>query len=375
MSRGWRISIDMKLYIISDFHFGKYSLDSDKWLNNMRSYFYDFFMPFVRQHVKKGDKIVMLGDVFDNRTSINMKSITTVVKLFEDMAKIAECHVLLGNHDMWAMSDPEINSVCTIRNIPNVFVYESPKLITLDGLDVLMMPWIHGKNNEKAILEQYAGANLLMCHSDLNGCRTQLYPTRPFNRSILDITDFKGYDKVYSGHIHIVQEINNFTFVGSPYHLDRNDIGNTKGVWVYDTKKKADFFFENDFSPEFKKIKIYQESDMASLNATVMEKDFVDLEISNNLLVNTPHLRLELDKVANKHKIENIEYVDDVVTDVKAPRVSNYTKDKTIKEISLEWADGRKFNQDTDLFTEIELKQRMKEKIEECFGLLALNKK
>ena len=365
----------MKVYIISDFHFGKYSLDSDKWLNNMTSYFYDFLIPILKEYKKPGDKLFILGDIFDNRTSINLKSIVAVVKLFEDLSKIIECHTLLGNHDMWAMSDPEINSVCTIRNIPNVFVYDTPTPIKLDGLETLMMPWIHGKDNEKAILEQFSGMDLLFCHSDLNGCRTQLYPTRPVSRNILDIKDFVGFGKVYSGHIHIVQEINNFTFVGSPYHLDRNDVDNRKGVWVYDTKKKKDFFIENDFSPEFNKIKVYTEKDFNNLSKVMFDKNFIDLEISNNLLINTPHLRLELDKLTNKNKIETIEFIDDIVKVEKEKKTWTNTKDKSIKEISHDWADRIKLNDETDLFTEIELKNKMKEKIEECFSIMTLNKK
>lgn len=365
----------MKIWILSDAHFGKYSTDSDKWLNNMKSYFYDFFIPILIKNKKKDDILFFLGDLFDNRTSINLKVITTVVKLFEDLSKIIECHVLLGNHDNFNMSDTEINSVCTIRNISNVIVYESPTAIKIDGLDILMMPWIHGKNSEKTVLEQYSGNDLLFCHSDLNGCRTQLYPTRPISRSILDIDDFNGYGKVYSGHIHIVQEISNFTFVGSPYHLDRNDVDNRKGIWIYDTKKKTDFFLENNFSPEFKKIKIYQESDFKKFADTLQDKNFIDLEISNTLLINTPHLRLELDKLTNKHKIENVEFVDDVVKETKVKSVYNYTKDKSIKEISYSWCDNTKLNDETDLFTEIELKNKMKEKIEECFDLMEVNKK
>jgi hypothetical protein len=317
-----------------------------------------------------------LGDIFDNRTSIHLKALTAVVKLFEDLSLVIETHVLLGNHDMFAMSDPEINSHAAIRNINNVYVYEQPKLLTLDGLDMLMMPWIHGKNREKSVLEQYSGADLLFCHSDLNGCRTQLYPTRPVSREILDIGDFGGYTSVYSGHIHIVQEINNFKFVGSPYHLDRNDVGNRKGIYVYDTKKRLDVFIENDFSPEFKKIKLYDDSDFTLLSEEIKStNNFIDLEISNNLLVNSPHLRLELDKITNKYKIENLEFVDDIVKESAIRRVSSYTKDRSMKDVSREWAESIRLNDDTDMFTEIELKNRMLQKIEECFALLELGKK
>lgn len=365
----------MKIWTISDFHFGKYQNDSDRWLKIMESYFYNWFIPLLKENKKKDDKLFILGDIFDNRTSINLKAINIVVKLFEDLSKIIECHVLLGNHDAWLMNSNEINSVCVIRNIPNIFVYENPKVITLDNLEILMMPWIHGKNQEKTILEQYSGADLLFCHSDLNGCRTQLYPTRPANRNILDIQDFNGFGRVFSGHIHIVQNINNFTFVGSPYHLDRNDVQNTKGVFVYDTKKKTDVFLENDYSPEFKKIQLLEPTDFKTLNQHLETQNFIDLEVSNNLLLNYPHLRLDLDKAANKFKIERLDFIDDIITDKPKRSQTVSLKDKSIKDISMEWANDVKVNQESDLFTEIEFKSLLKKTVDNCFQILESNKK
>jgi DNA repair exonuclease SbcCD nuclease subunit len=365
----------MKIWIISDTHFGKYSLDTDRWLNLMKSYFYDFFIPTIKNYKKEGDVLVFLGDLFDNRNSISLKVLNTVVKLFEDLSNIIECHVILGNHDNFNMNDPEINSVCTIRNIPGVIVYDRPKVVAFGDKTALMMPWIHGKNSEKEVLEKYSGQDLLFCHSDLNGCRTQVNPTRPVSRQVLDIDDFGGYGRVYSGHIHIVQTIQNFTFVGSPYHLDRNDVGNTKGIFVYNTKKNNDVFIPNDFSPEFKKVKVYQEKDMTQLNDEILKKHFVDLEISNNLMLNSPHVRLELDKICNKYKIEGLEFIDDVVLDEEPIKYDNYTVGKSIKEISMEWADRLKMNIDLDLFTEIEIKAKMQETIDQCFNIYQSTKK
>lgn len=360
----------MKIWLISDTHFGKYAIDSDKWLNIMTTYFYDFFIPTLKKHKKDGDILFFLGDLYDNRTSINIKVINTVVKLFEDLSQIIDIHIILGNHDNFNMLDTDINSICTIRNIKNITIYDKPQQININNTSVAIMPWIYGKNNEIEILKKYKGSDLLLCHSDLNGCRTQLYPTRPTNKNILDINDFSGYNKVYSGHIHIVQEINNFTFVGCPYHLDRNDYGNKKGIFVYDTKTKNDIFIENNYSPEFKKIKILKETDFDILKNELQTNNFIDLEISNNLLLNSPHLRLELDKLTNKYKIENLEFINDIVKDIK-PRLSNITlKNKSIKDISHEWIDSITINDDTDLFTEIELKNKMKLTIENCFNLI-----
>lgn len=359
----------MRLFIVSDFHLGKYSLNSDKWLDNMRSYFYDFFIPLLKEYSKENDKLLVLGDIFDNRNSIDLRALNLAVEIFEDISKILECHVLLGNHDQRMMNDPNINSVVSIRNINNVFVYSEPTEITFDNKTALMMPWVNGKDSEIQILEKYSGKDLLFCHSDLNGCRTQLNPTRPSNKNILDIEDFKGYNKIYSGHIHIVQTIQNFTFVGSPYHLDRNDISNTKGVFVYDTRKNKDIFIPNDFSPEFKKVKILKEKDIDKLKPLLNTNNFIDVEISNTLIVNNPQFRLQFDKLTNKHKLEEIYYIDDIVKE-KKQRNTIQSKRKTIEEISYEWINNLNINEDTDLFTKIDLVDEMKQTVEKCFKLL-----
>ena len=365
----------MNLFIISDPHFGKYTLDSDRWLNLMKDYFYEFLIPTIKEFAKNNDKLLLLGDLFDNRNSIDMRAINIVVELFEALSEIIECHVLLGNHDQRMMNDPSINSIATIRNIKNVFVYDKPTEITFDDKDALMMPWVSGKNTEQEILEKYTGKDLLFCHSDLNGCRTQLNPTRPNNKNILDIEDFSGFNKVYSGHIHIVQEIKNFTFVGSPYHLDRNDIQNTKGIFVYNTKKDKDIFIENDFSPEFKKYKITEKKHIDKLRKELEEENnFIDVEISNNLIINDPKLRLEFDKLANKHKIERIDYINDIVKDEEEDKPKKDFTNKSMKDISEEWVENLDINHETDMFTEIELKEKMKETIEECFLTLQTKK-
>jgi hypothetical protein len=91
--------------------------------------------------------------------------------------------------------------------------------------------------------------------------------------------------------------------------------------------------------------------------------------------VNSPHIRLQIDKITNKHQIENIFYINDIVDQKKTIKHTNYTKDKTIKDVSYEWVDNIKINEETDFISEIEIKSKMKETIEECFNLLQLNKK
>ena len=42
------------------------------WLNIIEDYFFNFFIPLVKKEYKEGDVLYHLGDVFDNRQSINL---------------------------------------------------------------------------------------------------------------------------------------------------------------------------------------------------------------------------------------------------------------------------------------------------------------
>lgn len=68
--------------------------------------------------------------------------------------------------------------------------------------------------------------------------------------------DFKKA-QVYAGHIHIRQDYKNIHYVGTPYHKDRGDIGNKKGITVLKIESGRTDFIENKFSPQYKKVSIY----------------------------------------------------------------------------------------------------------------------
>ena len=76
----------MKVYMITDTHFGIYLNNLDKWLNMMESTFYNYVIPFLKENSKPGDILIHLGDLFDNRTSIPI----IVLNKGEDGEEISE---------------------------------------------------------------------------------------------------------------------------------------------------------------------------------------------------------------------------------------------------------------------------------------------
>jgi hypothetical protein len=131
------------------------------------------------------------------------------------------------------------------------------------------------------------------------------------NRDKIELDEFISFKHVYSAHIHIVQVAKNFTFVGSIYQMDRGDLGNQKGVFILDTDLNEDRFVPNMLSPIFEKLSILTELDVEKLSG-INTNNYVDLSISNSLLIGNRKLRRKLEKILETGGFSSVEYIDDI---------------------------------------------------------------
>ena len=132
------------------------------------------------------------------------------------------------------------------------------------------------------------------------------------NGDKIDVEEFKGYKNVFSGHIHIRQENKNFMFIGSLYQMDRNDYGDQKGITMLDLDTDEISFIHNTYSPSFKKVRVENEDDVESLDEIKNTKDYVDIAISNSLLMSNRKLRRKLEVILESSNFASVEYIDDV---------------------------------------------------------------
>jgi len=95
--------------------------------------------------------------------------------------------------------------------------------------------------------------------------------------------------------------------------MDRNDLGDQKGIFVIDTIDDSEQFYPNKVSPVFKKFIVREESDIEELDSLKDTKDYIDLTISNNLLVSNRKLRRKLELLLEKGNFASVEYLDDIV--------------------------------------------------------------
>jgi hypothetical protein len=188
-----------------------------------------------------------------------------------------------------------------------------------------MMPWVENKADQVELLKENSGCDYLFCHSDLNGAKMHLTSVAHKNNDKIDLKEFSGYKNVYSGHIHLTQKHKNFTFVGSIFDMDRNDLDNDKGIYILDTNKGTEEFVLNTVSPKFKKIYVLKEEDIVKLE-NANPNDYNDLYLSNTLLMNRKFKR-KLDVILERIKLKELVYIDDIVKDVQ-----NKVNDKEYSE-------------------------------------------
>lgn len=302
----------MKVYMLTDTHFGIYLNNLDKWQNMMESTFYNFVIPYLKENVKPGDILIHLGDLFDNRNSIPIITMNKVEKILTELAKILPVHIMVGNHDLFNKGSNEVNSIRLYGYIDNITIYERTKTLEIGGKKVVLMPWVEKRIdmiNEIAINP----GDYLLCHSDLNGCKMHLNSVAHRNADKIDVEDFGKYQRVFSGHIHIRQVQKNFTFIGSLYQMDRNDYNDQKGMTVLDLEEDEVTFIENDYSPVFKKHRVISEQDVEELDQLKNSKDYIDISISNNLLISNRKLRRKLEMILENGSFASVDYIDDIV--------------------------------------------------------------
>lgn len=254
-----------KIWLIADTHFGLKGDDED-WLEDYIGYFENVVIPLMKSEVGKDDILIHCGDVFDNRSNIGLNTIYRTIRIFEEFSKIFnDIRITVGNHDILRKSTNDITSINMLKYIPHVKVYYTPEVDVIDGKTCLFNPWVEDPAKEKEIL---AGVNVdyVFGHLEIGGSKmaSRTGVKIDFQGGVKP-SDFKNA-QVYAGHIHIKQDNKNIHYLGNPYHKDRGDRDNEKGITILDIKTGKTRFIENEVSPRYMKEYIYD-----LLNMTVGE--------------------------------------------------------------------------------------------------------
>jgi DNA repair exonuclease SbcCD nuclease subunit len=298
-----------RVWFITDTHLGVRN-NSNEWIEMISEYFYEWFIPLIKAEYKPGDVLIHLGDFYDSRQSVNLKVLSLGIDIAEALSGIFKdgIYVIAGNHDIWGKNSNDINSLKSLKWIPNFNIIEEPESLILGDKKFFMMPWRKDSDSEKETLNSAGDHDYLCCHTDIRGLS--------FNKHVkidhgTEIKELIKFGTVYSGHIHYAQNMGNVKMLGSPYELTRSDMDNQKFILRLDLKTGKEKIFNNEFSPRFKKVSFDY-----ILNKTPNEledefrNNFIDVIIDPIMAMRAP-LNILTDAVQSQRRITFQPKIDD----------------------------------------------------------------
>tara|TARA_R110000796_G_scaffold153583_3_gene270167 strand:+ start:9264 stop:10316 length:1053 start_codon:yes stop_codon:yes gene_type:complete len=330
-----------KVFIFTDTHLGARS-NSLEWMDIMEEAHFDFIIPTIKKHFKPGDIIINCGDIFDNRTSINVKSLDLGIKIYEELGKIGPVHIIAGNHDIYYKSNTTVTSLDSLKYIPNVNIHKDVSILDFDNKKLLMMPWRKNVKEESITLienQKEHNCDYAFMHGTFSLTSYNKFVTIG-KEDGANPTSAEGYDRVYSGHIHWSQQRNNINIIGTPYQITRGDSGNLKGMFILDLDTGKEKFVENTISPKFIQFTIDKIDKEQLINISKLSKNnFVDININEKLLhSNSSKLTKVFHKIGEQSRVFNIfpigqDYgdIDDSTSSLDAKELINLEIDNRFK--------------------------------------------
>ena len=224
----------MKIAIITDQHFGCRK-NSKLFHDYFLKFYNDVFFPALEE--EGITTIIDMGDTFDSRKGIDFSALTwSKENYFNRLKEMGiTVHTIVGNHTAYYKNTNEINAVdLLLREYDNVKVYSETTSIDVDGLSILLVPWINSENEKQSLaMINKSSSTVCMGHLELQGYKVNDYVVMDHG---LDDRPFEKFKKVYSGHFHTRSNQDNIYYLGNPYEIYWNDCGDTRGFHWFDTE-------------------------------------------------------------------------------------------------------------------------------------------
>ena len=319
-----------KIVLFADAHIHAHSSSSER-LDNCIQCLEWIYSETEKRKIKH---IIGLGDLFHDRHRLNIYSYQKVYDILYKYSSIIDSYFLIGNHDMFYRDSWDVTSIKPLSQI--ISVIDKPCTIRISGRNFDFLPYT---NNPKENINRKS--DVLMSHLAINGAtiNTLWNIKSDFEEEIEehDVSIFSGYKKVFLGHYHARQKIDNVVeYIGSPLQLSFGEAMDKKGFVILDTETLETEFIENTFSPKHFILPSYE-----SLKEYDIKNSYVKLLVSDLNHINLLELKhqiikeyqpkslqiipVEKPKEIGKKEIKNI----DIVTNNKKKLIEKFVKDSS----------------------------------------------
>jgi len=205
---------------------------------------FDQIIEFSKQ--KSIRSLIHLGDFFDNRKTITIKTILSALHIMNKINDVFDAYFIVGNHDTINKDSIDESLLSMFRKFENMTIIDRPLKLP----NILMVPWLF----DTSVLKNTDNSKILLGHFEMNGVMMNesgsVMESAHLNRG-----DFKNFELVLSGHFHTPSIYGNIRYLGSPFHTSFNDVAGKRGFYVLDDETCELTFIEYDKYPKYIRIK------------------------------------------------------------------------------------------------------------------------
>jgi DNA repair exonuclease SbcCD nuclease subunit len=259
-----------KIALISDVHFGCRN-NSEGYLDIIKKLFTETLVKVLED--KQITDVRILGDLFDCRNNINVRTLNVAIEVFKWYKRNKpniKFKIILGNHDIYYKNRIDVNSIECLRDIGNIEIIDSVKIENINGKSIISYPWLVPGGNEHTHFMSVSNGtkkyDLCLGHFEVRGFEIS---RGVYDEENLEISLFKNFKKVFTGHYHLRNTIQNVTYLGCPFQQNWGDYGDDKGINIWDIDTETHEFIKNDNSPEFLKIFV---DDIQNKNVNLLKR-------------------------------------------------------------------------------------------------------
>lgn len=274
-----------KIFIISNTNFNiSKNLNIKEWLKNIYNYYYNEFIPYLKNNVSSNDILIHLGNFLHTTKPVDLNVLNFIQKLFENISDILPIYIIEGENDSLSLN--------ILKNFKNIEIVKKPTIVEiLVDQRFTLIPF----NSDIDNLD--IDKNSDFCFFNIN------YLNSP--KKDIFIKKINHFKKCYNGYYDKNSVTNNIKNLGSPYNIEDDS---KKGFIVLETHANKDKFILNKTSPKFKTININNEENLNSIPKDSLKNNYVKLNINKKLILDN---KLKIDMLISEYDIKNISYIDD----------------------------------------------------------------
>lgn len=233
-----------KLALFSDIHFGRWG---NSRIHNQDCL--DFIGWYADQVTKAGNysHLVFMGDWFESRSAINIETLEYSYRGLQLLSNVGlPVFFIVGNHDLHRRTTRDVHSVRMFNELPNITVIDSPTVE--DG--ILFCPYLF--EEEYPSLIEHNDLWAFIGHFEFKGF--VITGTGNTMDHGPDHRMFPGPKRIFSGHFHKRQQMDNVCYIGNTFPMDFGDAGDyDRGMATYEVQADKVTYTNWSNSPKYLK--------------------------------------------------------------------------------------------------------------------------